>query len=137
MSLNVRRVDYFNTEVRDRPGEAYRLLSSLAAQKVNLLAFNAVPFGAENTQLVLFPEDTDQLTRVAERADLVLHGPFRAFLIQGDDELGALAEIHLALANVGVNVYASSGVTDSRGGFGYIIYVRPEQFEDAARALSV
>jgi hypothetical protein len=36
-----------------------------------------------------------------------------------------------------VNVYASNGVTDSKGSFGYLLYVRPEEYERAAAALKV
>ena len=45
MSVSIRCVDYFNTTVRDRPGAAYEVLSRIAAAKVNLLAFSAVPIG--------------------------------------------------------------------------------------------
>ena len=34
-------------------------------------------------------------------------------------------------------MFASTGVTDGRGGFGYVIYVRPEHFQSAASALQV
>ena len=53
------------------------------------------------------------------------------------DEIGVLAPIHERLYLANVNVYAASGVSDGRGGFGYVIYVRPEQFEQAAKALNV
>jgi hypothetical protein len=36
-----------------------------------------------------------------------------------------------------VNVSAASGVGDGRGRFGYVIYVRPNEYEAAARALGV
>jgi hypothetical protein len=36
-----------------------------------------------------------------------------------------------------VNVYNSTGVTDGRGGFGYLIYVRPEDIDRAAHVLVV
>jgi hypothetical protein len=36
-----------------------------------------------------------------------------------------------------VSVYASGGVTDGRGTFGYVVYVREDQFEQAAGALGV
>jgi hypothetical protein len=36
-----------------------------------------------------------------------------------------------------VNVYASSGVTDGVGGYGYILYVKPEAYDRAARVLGV
>jgi hypothetical protein len=57
--------------------------------------------------------------------------------VQGDDELGALASVHERLFEAGVDVYASTGVTDGRGSFGYVVYVREEQFELAAAALGV
>ena len=41
------------------------------------------------------------------------------------------------LFEVGVDIYASAGVTDGRGAFGYVVYVREEQFERAADALGV
>ncbi|MFO7547066.1 MAG: hypothetical protein R6W77_16360, partial [Trueperaceae bacterium] len=72
---------------------------------------------------------------MARGTDLV--GPYRAFLIQGDDRLGALAAIHKELREAGVKVYASTGVTDGSGGFGYIVYVRELDFEAAASVLDL
>lgn len=135
MSATVRGVDYFYVMVRDRPGQAYRLLSELAAAGVDLVAFSAIPIGPERCQLVLFPESPDLLTSVARRSGLVLTGPQRAFVVQGDDRLGAIANIHLKLADAQINVYASSGVTDGRGGYGYILYVRPGDYHPAALVL--
>jgi predicted amino acid-binding ACT domain protein len=137
MPAKILRVDYFYVTVQDRPGEAYRLLSKLAAAEVDLLAFSTVPIGPENTQLVLFPANTEKLAFAAEREHLVLAGPQRAFLIQGDDRLGAFAELHHKLADSNVNVYAATGVTDGRGGYGYVLYIRPEEFESAAHVLGV
>lgn len=137
MAVKVRAVDYFNATVRDMPGASYGVLEELAAKGVNLLAFSAVPVGPEYTQLVLFPADSDKLLHFAADTGTVLHGPHRALLVQGDDELGALTDIHRRLADAGINVYASNGVTDGRGGYGYLIYVRGEQFSEAARVLGV
>ena len=60
-----------------------------------------------------FPEDPAKLVDSAKRAGLVLDGPHRALLVQGDDELGALTRVHAKLGQAQVNVYASSGVTDA------------------------
>jgi len=133
----IRRVDYFNTTIRDRPGEGYKLLAQLAELGLNLLAFTAVPIGPSRTQLTLFPEDSGRMVAAASRAGMTLDGPHPAFLVQGDDQLGALASIHQDLARAHVNIYASSGVTDGRGCFGYLIYVRPEDCDRAAEALGV
>lgn len=137
MAVTIQRVEYFNTNVRDRPGAAYEVLSHLSAADVNLLAFSAVPVGPDYTMLVLFPENVDMLARAAQELRLDLTGPNRAFMIQGDDKLGALADIHRALSEARINVYASNGVTDGRGGFGYVVYVRPEDFERASSVLGV
>ncbi len=137
MAIRVRRVDYYNTTVRDQPGEAYRLLSQLAASGVDLLAFTAVPVGPERAQLTIFPEDDGALTHTAKAANIALDGPHPALLVRGDDELGALAAIHEKLFAADVNVYAASGVSDGSGSFGYLIYVRPDEFERAAAALAV
>ncbi len=137
MPRSIRQVEYFHATVRDRPGEAYRLLEKLSKAGVNLLAFNAVPAGLEQTQLVLFPEAADLLAEVAAERRLELYGPMHALLIQGDDELGALTELHRRLFDAGVNVSASSGLSDGRGGFGYLIYLREGDLAQAVEALAI
>jgi hypothetical protein len=137
MAFTVRRVDYYYANVRDELGAAYRVLSQLAERGVDLLAFTAVPSGPSLAQFALFPEDPRKLVAEARNAQLTLDGPHPAFLVQGDDELGALASVHERLFAAGVSVYASGGVTDGRGTFGYVVYVREDQFEQAAGALGV
>jgi hypothetical protein len=137
MSFTIRRVDYFYTTIQDQPGEAYKLLSQLAGLGINLLAFSGVPLGPMHTQLTLFPEDTLKMKNAANKAGLALDGPHPALLVQGDDELGALAGIHEKLYEANVNVYASSGVSDGKGSYGYVIYVRPEEYERAVKTLGM
>jgi len=137
MAAAIRPVEYFNATVADRPGAAYDILSRLAGAGINMLAFSAVPCGPERSHLVLFPEDGGALQQLAHELGVYLDGPHRALLVQGDDELGALARVHERLAGAGVNVFASSGVTDGRGGFGYVVYLRPDDFEAALQVLDL
>jgi len=137
MAFRIRRAEYFTTTVQDQLGEAYKLLSQLADLGLNLLAFTAIPVESRHAQLTLFPEDPLKMAEAARQAGLVLDGPHPAILVQGDDELGALARIHARLDEASVNVYASSGVADGRGSFGYVVYVRPDDYERAASALGV
>lgn len=137
MAYRIRRVDYFHGTVPDQPGEAYKLLAALADLGVDLLAFTTVPVGPTHTQVTLFPANAPRLEAEAGKAGLSLEGPHRALLVQGDDELGALAQIHSRLADANINVYASSGVTDGQGSFGYVVYVRPKDYEKAATVLGV
>lgn len=135
MAARSRRVEYYRTEVEDRAGQAYELLSHLASHDVNLLAVSMVPVGPTHTQFTLFPESSATLIKAAERLGLVLFGPHSAILVQGDDRLGALLDVHRTLANARINVYATSGVTVGDGHYGYVIYVRPEDFENTANVL--
>ena len=135
MALTVRTVEYFYTRVEDEPGKAYDLLAQLASEEVNLLAFSAVPYGPHHVELTIFPEDPDDLIRAAEKLGWVLSGPQHACLVQGDDRLGALADMQRKLIAAGVDVYASTGVTDGQGHFGYVIYVKEADYQMAANAL--
>jgi hypothetical protein len=137
MAFAIRPLEYYYVNVRDELGAAYEVLSRLAERGVALLAFTAVPTGPSLAQFALFPEDPGRLVAEARAAGMALDGPHHALLVQGDDELGALAGVHRRLFEAGVDVYASSGVTDGRGSFGYLVYVREDQFERAARALDL
>ena len=137
MACNISRVEYFQTTIKDRPGEAYKFLSQLALLKINLLAFTATPVGPTVTQLTIFPENPKIMKNEATRAGLILEGPYPALLVHGDNKLGALADIHLKIYQADVNVYSASGVTDGRGAFGYVIYVKSEDFERAATAVGI
>jgi hypothetical protein len=135
MSASIVCADYYHARVKDRPGAAYELLSQLAASGVSLMAFNAIPMGVDTTQLVLFPVSPSRLAKAAEVAGVALTGPQHAFIIRGDDKLGALVEIHRKLYDANINVFASGGVTADCGRFGYVLYVKEEDFERAAGVL--
>ncbi|MGE5176174.1 MAG: hypothetical protein ACM3JJ_07325 [Hyphomicrobiales bacterium] len=136
MSYDARRVEYFHTTVSGVPGEAYEVLTHLANLGVNFLALTSVPLGPESVQLTLFPEDPLKLQSAARNSGLTLNGPHPAVLVQGIDEIGALARVHRVLREHGVEAYASSGATDGHGYFGYILYLRAEDAAKAAKALS-
>jgi hypothetical protein len=137
MPCNISRVEYFRTELKNRPGEAYKFLSQLALLKINLLAFSATPISKTDTQLTFFPENPKIMKNEASRAGLYMEGPKPALLIQCDDRLGALADIHQKIYEADVNVKSAGGVTDGRGAFGYIIHVESEDFDKAAAALGI
>ncbi len=137
MALTIRKVDYFYVTVADQPGEAYKLLTLLSEIGINMLAFTVVPLGQGHTHLTVFPEDSQKIKEVAEKSGIKLSDPQRAFLVQGDDELGALVGIHEKLYRANVNVTASNAVSDGKGAFGYILYVREKEYDRAASALDV
>jgi hypothetical protein len=137
MKVNIKPVTYFYTTVEDHPGQGYKLLSLFAEVGINLLGFTAVPMGPNRTQLTLFPDDAGILVELSKKSGMCLDGPHPAILVQGDDELGALAQIHEKLYEANVNVFASTGVTDGQGSYGYIMYIRPDEYDRAIQVLKI
>ena len=137
MSARIFSVDYYYTTVENRPGEGCQFLKMLASAEVNLLAFNAFPVSSDRTQLVIYPQNATWLGELARRQGLTLHGPHHAFLVQGDDELGVLVEIHEKLCGADINVASSTGLTDGRGRYRYILHVQPEEYDRALKVLGV
>lgn len=138
MPASIRQVDYFSVSVPDRPGEACRFLSALAESGVALVAFAANPAGPGGSEeLLVFPESDEELAIVAERAGYQFAGPRAAILVQGENHIGALVDIHRRLGEAGINVQAATGVTDGRGGFGYIVFLSREDLGPATRALQI
>lgn len=137
MVTNVRKIFYFCTKVLDQPGEAYKRLVQLNELGVSLLAFATFPEGAAHTRLTMFPDDAGALSYQASKAGLKLDGPHPALLVQGNDEPAGLLEIHKKLYDADVNVSASAGATDSEGGYGYILYVDPQDYDKAVHALEL
>ncbi len=129
--------DYYYTTVKDAPGQGCRFLETLAAEEVNLLAFNAFPVGKDTTQLVIYPLNSLWLGQLARHEGLELTGPHHAFIVHGDDELGALVDIHRKLCDADINVTSSNGITDGRGGYRYILHVQPADFQKAKKVLGV
>ena len=136
-TATIRRIEYFYSNIKDQPGEAYRLLTRLDQLGTKLLAFSAMPTGVNTTQFALFVDDARQFERLARQASISLDGPYQALLVQGDAQLDDLADIHRRLFEGSVNVYASTGMADEQGNFHYVIYIKPEDFERAARLLDV
>jgi len=135
MATKVRKVQYFYATVHGELDDAFATLTHLAAQGVNLLAINTVPVGPEITQFTIFPEEGSRFTEAARAAGLSIEGPHRALLVHGDDEVGAVARVHSRLHRAGVEVYASNAVTDGRGFFGCVLYVRASDADRGATAL--
>jgi len=135
MISSVKDVEYYSIVVADKPGEARKLLEFLSEKSVNLLALTAFPVGGGESRIDFFPEDPSRLREAAEDAEVPMTGPRKAFLIQGEDKIGALYDFHLKLSNAGINVHASNGVVDGTGRFGYVIWVDDADHDEAAKVL--
>ena len=97
MADTVQRVEYFYVQVPNKAGEGARYLTALSEAGINLLAFSGFPEG-RGSQLDFVPVDPVAFRGFAKRAKWKLTGPKRAFLLDGDDRVGVIAEMHAKLA---------------------------------------
>jgi hypothetical protein len=135
MAETVRGVEYYYVTLPDEPGEGQRILSALKDSGVNLLAFLAFPLGGGQSQIDLVPEDPELLRDAAERAGITLSEAKRAFLIQGDDRVGAVADTTAKLAKANINVTAAAATGAGSGRYGMILWVAPADQDRSADAL--
>jgi hypothetical protein len=135
MADTVRGVEYYYVTTPDAPGEGQRLLSALKESGVNLLAFLGFPLGGGQSQIDLVPEDAQALKEAAEQAGATLSAAKRAFLVQGDDRVGAVAETVAKLAEANINLTAAAATGAGSGRFGMILWVAAGDYERAAEAL--
>src|SRR2546430_15793004 len=117
MADTIRRVSYFYTSIPDKPGEGTRLLDVLRRAGVNLLALHAFP-SARKAQVDFVPSDAGVFAAAAKGAKIKLSKPKTAFLVDGDDRVGALAGVLGRLASAKINVPAGAGVWVGGGGGG-------------------
>jgi hypothetical protein len=135
MAQLVRRIDYFYTLVPDEPGAGAKVLSALKDAGVNLSVYLGFPAGGGRSQLDLVPEDAAALQKAAGAMGITLIGPKHAFLAQGDDRVGAVAELTRRLADAKVNVTAAAATAAGAGRYGMVLWVAQGDYEAAAKAL--
>jgi hypothetical protein len=130
----VRRVAYWYATVP--AGGENALLQRLATGRVDLLAYLAFPLPDGRVQIDLFPRGDAALEGVLSKDGMRLSARKEALLVEGSDRPGALAEHLSRLSTKGIPVVASTAIATPGGGYGFLIFVRPERLDDAARTLS-
>ena len=134
MADTIRLVEYFYMTAPDKPGVGARALDTLKEAGVNLVAFSAFPEG-RRAQLDFIPADAAPFKQAAKRAKWKVVGPKRGFLVQGDDRVGAVADLLELLGAAKINVTAIDAVTVTDGRYGAIFWVAPKDVKKAATLL--
>ena len=136
MADEIKQVDYFYTTVADKPGEGARILNAFRDAGVNLLGFCGFPQSARKAQLDFIPEDPAAFRKAARRARIPLRGRKRAFLIQGEDHPGVVAQVVSKLAESGIHVTSVQVFCGGSGRYGGMVWVKPADVRKAAKALA-
>jgi hypothetical protein len=134
MAETIRKIDYYYITIPDKPGEGARVLGALRNSGVNLLAVHAFP-SARRSQLDVVPADAAGFLNAAKAAGLKVSKPKTAFLVEGDDRVGAMAQLLERFGRAGINITASTGLRAGTGRYGAIVWVKPKDVKKAAEAV--
>jgi hypothetical protein len=131
----VRRVECYYTEIPDRPGEAAKVLDALKVAGVNLVACIGFPISTRRAELDFVPSNPRAFLVAARQAGIKVEGPEVAFLIQGEDRVGAFADVLTKLGKARIGVVAMKSVAAGRRRYGAILWVKPRYVARAAEIL--
>jgi hypothetical protein len=129
----IRVADYYYVTVADRPGEGARVVQTLKDAGVNLVALHAFPEG-RRAQIDFFPSDAAALRAAARKAGWKLVGPRRAFVIEGEDRVGALVDVFTKLAEAKINITATDAIATG-GRYAAIVWVQARDVNKAKKVL--
>jgi hypothetical protein len=135
MADRVRKVNYVYLKVPNRAGHGAKVLGELRASGVSLIAYSGFPAGKGKAQLDLIPDDMRALTRVAKKNGWRLSKPKKAFLVTGRDDPGAVHRHINKLAAKKINITAADALAAGRRRYAMILWVKPRDFNRAARVL--
>jgi hypothetical protein len=135
MASEIRQVSYVYITTPNKAGEAARVLQALRDGGVNLLATIGFPSGRAKAQIDLVTDDVDALKSVAKKQKWKLSKVKRAFLVEGEDVLGAAVEPLEKLAAAKINIVAAVGVAAGEGRYGMILWVEPRHYRRATKVV--
>jgi hypothetical protein len=135
MADQVKKVNYVYLSVPNRAGYGARVLGELREAGVNLLAYSGFPGKRGKAQLDLIPENMAALRRFAKRNDWKISKVKKGFMIQGKDEVGAVHRHINKLASEKINITAADAVAAGKNRYGMILWVKPKDYNRAARVL--
>ena len=135
MSYRARKVNYCYVTVGNRTGIAINILDQIKEAGINLLAFSGFPTSSGKAQVDLVAEKLDGIRTLAKKNGWKLSKSKKAFLIQGPDKAGAVAEPIAKLAGAKINITAADAVAAGKGRYGMILWVKPKSYSRAAKAL--
>ncbi len=130
----LRKVGYFSVETPHTAGQGLRILAALRKAGIDLLAYSGFPDGRQ-AKLVFVPAQPGRFAVVARKLKLKLSPKKIAFLLEGNDKVGALTSTLGKLAKAKINVTALTAVVAGKKRFGAIFWVKPINVAKAAKLL--
>ena len=83
------------------------------------------------------PENPTLFKNVAKRVKWKVQGPKTCFLAEGDDRVGAVADLTAKLAAAKINMTAIGGAASGEGRYGAIFWVKPRDVKKVTKVLGM
>jgi hypothetical protein len=105
MSVTVKRISFWRSEVNNKPGVLARVLGPLAESKTDLEVLMGYRYPGNETQaaIELFPVDGKQASAAAKRAGLA-PADIPAFIVSGANKPGRVYSLVKRISDGGINL---------------------------------
>ena len=105
MSVTVKRISFWRSEVNNKPGVLSRVLGPLAESQADLEVLMGYRYPGNETQaaIELFPVDGNKASTAAKRAGLA-PAAIPAFLVSGSNKPGRVYNLVKSISDAGINL---------------------------------
>jgi hypothetical protein len=129
----VQRVKFLKTNLKDQPGELFRIMEELKSKNITLKSLWGFSKQSGDAELCIVTKDTEKIKSAWSTSGKSLEEG-TAFLLKGTDKAGALLKNLQSLADANINIKAINGIAVS-GKYGSLVWVDSADVEKAAQVL--
>lgn len=128
-------INYFAIVIPNKTGEGAKALKALKDAGVNMVGFWGYPIKGKQAQLDIAPGDAKTFPKIAKKLGYTVGPKMTAFLLNGEDRAGVLADAMGKLSAAGIGTHAAQAICAGEGRFGALIQVLPDDVKKAKKVL--